>query len=35
LPETAKQYLNFLETYLGVPISMISTGPEREKLIVR
>jgi adenylosuccinate synthase len=35
LPETAKQYLHFLEEYLGVPISMISTGPEREKLIIR
>lgn len=35
LPETARQYLAFLENYLGVPVSMISTGPEREKLIVR
>ena len=35
LPASAKTYLNDLETYLGVPIRMISTGPEREKLIVR
>lgn len=35
LPAKAKDYLNFLEEYLGVPIMMISTGPERESLIVR
>lgn len=35
LPSEARAYLEDLESYLGVPISMISTGPEREKLIVR
>ena len=35
LPEQVRTYLQFVETYLGVPIKMISTGPEREKLIVR
>lgn len=35
LPEAAKNYLTFLENYLGVPITMISTGPEREKLILK
>ncbi len=35
LPAEAKTYLDDLEAYLGVPIRMISTGPEREKLIVR
>ena len=35
LPEAAKSYLRDLEEYLGVPVQMISTGPEREKLIVR
>lgn len=35
LPESAQTYLSDLEQYLGVPIRMISTGPEREKLIVR
>ena len=35
LPDTARAYLVDLENYLGVPIRMISTGPEREKLIVR
>ena len=31
----AKKYVESIEKYLGVPIKMISTGPEREKLIVR
>jgi len=35
LPILAQTYLQFLEAYLGVPITLISTGPEREKLIVR
>jgi adenylosuccinate synthase len=35
LPATAQSYIQALEAYLGVPIKMISTGPEREKLIVR
>ncbi|MBX2928772.1 MAG: adenylosuccinate synthase [Saprospiraceae bacterium] len=35
LPDTAAQYLEFMEQYLGVPITMASTGPERESLIVR
>ncbi len=35
LPAEIMFYLEDLENYLGVPISMISTGPEREKLIVR
>ncbi len=35
LPAPAKAFLEDLEQYLGVPFSMISTGPEREKLIVR
>ncbi len=35
LPPEARAYLEDLEQYLGVPVKMISTGPEREKLIVR
>ncbi|MCC6459929.1 MAG: adenylosuccinate synthase [Saprospiraceae bacterium] len=35
LPQQVKTYLEDLETYLGVPFRMISTGPEREKLIIR
>jgi adenylosuccinate synthase len=35
LPKAAQTYILALEKYLGVPIKFISTGPEREKLIVR
>jgi adenylosuccinate synthase len=35
LPDLAKTYLNDLQQKLGVNISMISTGPERNELIVK
>ncbi len=35
LPIAAKSFLNHIESALEVPIKMVSTGPEREKLIVR
>lgn len=35
LPPSLVVYLDFLYEYLGVPVHMISTGPEREKLIRR
>ena len=35
LPTIAKSYIYTLEKELGVPITMVSTGPEREKLIVK
>ena len=35
LPEALKKYFEQVEAYTGVPITMISTGPEREKLIMR
>jgi len=35
LPAEARAYLEDLEQLLGVPFKMISTGPERDKLIVR
>ena len=35
LPPAAHAFIEELEAYLGIPFSMISTGPEREKLIVR
>lgn len=34
LPENAKAYIKRLEVILGVPIHLISTGPERDALIV-
>jgi adenylosuccinate synthase len=35
LNSAARKYVEDVEKYLGVPIRMISTGPEREKLIIR
>ncbi|MEQ1744082.1 MAG: adenylosuccinate synthase [Saprospiraceae bacterium] len=35
LPSAARVFLDDLEAYLGVPFRMVSTGPEREKLLVR
>jgi adenylosuccinate synthase len=35
LPANLKNYLQFLESYLSTPISMLSTGPEREKLLFK
>jgi adenylosuccinate synthase len=35
LPATAKDYIHSLERDLEVPVTMISTGPEREKLILK
>jgi len=33
LPALAQDYLKFLSDYLGIPISMVSTGPGREETI--
>ena len=33
LPSVAKDYLKFLSDYLGIPISMVSTGPGRDETI--
>lgn len=35
LPSSFTDYLKFVEGYLGVEVSMISTGPEREKLVFK
>jgi adenylosuccinate synthase len=35
LPGNAKKYLERLQSLVGVPISIISTGPDREQTIVR
>jgi adenylosuccinate synthase len=34
LPENAFALIHFFEKYLDIPVDMISTGPERESLIV-
>lgn len=35
LPEEIKNYVAFIEKETGVPISIVSVGPEREKTIIR
>ncbi len=35
LPVAARMYLEQMESRLGVPVTMISTGPERKKLILK
>jgi len=35
LPKNAQAYLNRIERLAGVPIDLVSTGPEREETIVR
>lgn len=35
LPQNAKTYIEFLEQFVGVGISLISTSPEREDVIIR
>lgn len=34
LPENARRYLNKIEDLLGLPISLVSTGPDREQTII-
>ena len=35
LPDNAKKYVQYLEEKLNVPVTMISTGPQRQELINR
>jgi len=35
LPEAAKSYIDFVEKYIGVKFTIISTGPKRSETIVR
>ncbi len=35
LPKQAKEYVKFIEKYLGIPVSLIGTGPDREDLIIK
>ena len=34
LPKNAKKYITFIEEFVGVPITMLSTSPEREDTIL-
>lgn len=33
LPKNCQNYLKFIESFLGIPITLISTGPERDQTI--
>jgi adenylosuccinate synthase len=35
LPANARSYLERLQALVGVPITMISTGPDRDQTIIR
>jgi adenylosuccinate synthase len=35
LPENCRNYIDFIEDYLKVPIGMISTGPDRKNIIFK
>ena len=35
LPESAKEYIKYLELEIGVKISIISIGPKRHQIILR
>lgn len=35
LPENAQKYIETIESYLGIPIAIISVGPDREQTIIR
>lgn len=35
LPENAQKYVERLEEYIGVPVTVIGTGPERNEAIIR
>ena len=35
LPKQAKNYVKFLESHIGVPITIVSTGPKRHEIAMR
>jgi adenylosuccinate synthase len=35
LPETFKTYMNYVESQIGVPVNVISVGPDREETILK
>ena len=35
LPENCKKYIDFVESHIGYPITMVSNGPRREDIIYR
>jgi len=35
LPDALKKYIDFIENQTGVPVTMVSVGPDREETIFR
>ena len=35
MPEALRNYIGYLEKHLGVPITLISTGPDRTQTVYR
>lgn len=35
LPQACREYLEYIEKFLGVPVKFIGTGPARESMIVK
>jgi len=35
LPSALKKYIEFIETQTGVPVTMVSVGPDRKETIFR
>ena len=34
LPSNAVKYISFIENFIGIPVTMLSTSPEREDTIL-
>ena len=35
LPESLRSYVTYVENYTGVPVTLVSVGPDREETIIR
>jgi adenylosuccinate synthase len=35
MPAELKQYIEFIEESVGVPVKLLSTGPERSQTLIR
>ena len=35
IPDGAKKYLKFIEDFLGIPVQILSTGPQRSETLIR
>jgi adenylosuccinate synthase len=34
LPDAARRYIGFIEDFLGIPVRMLSLGPDREETLI-